>query len=130
MVSAVLSTGLANAPVTCASNEYLNFQPLAGQTCQQYLNTYQQTFGGYVENPDATQDCSFCQVATTNVFLNQINANYGDRWRNFGILWAYVIFNVVFALVFYYFGRMPKGAVKKDKKGKKKEVEAVEEKAG
>ena len=47
----------------------------------------------------------------------QINASYDTRWRNFGILWAFIIFNMFAAIGLYWLARVPKKQ-KKDKKEK------------
>ncbi|KAK5551707.1 Multidrug resistance protein [Exophiala xenobiotica] len=65
--------------------------------------------GGYLLDPSATSDCKFCKIKDTNVYLAGIGAHYEDRWRNFGLMWAYVAFNVVAALALYWLVRMPKG---------------------
>jgi len=114
IVSAVMSTGLANTNVTCASNEYLTFDPQPGMTCAQYMQPYITEAGGYLQNPDAISDCSFCTTSSTNTFLESINSSYSTAWRNFGILWAYVAFNVAMALLLYWLFRVP------DKFGRKK----------
>lgn len=108
MVSGMLAVGVANTAVTCAPNEYLHFEPPSGQTCGEYMSTFQKTFGGYPLNAEATSDCSYCSVGDTNVFLAAVHAEYSNVWRNFGILWVYVIFNIVMALVFYWLVRVPK----------------------
>jgi hypothetical protein len=64
--------------------------------------------GGYVANPNATADCAFCTISDTNVFLTAVSAKYEDRWRNFGIMWLFVIFNIAAALFFYWLGRVPR----------------------
>jgi ATP-binding cassette, subfamily G (WHITE), member 2, PDR len=108
LASAMLSTGVANTKATCLSYEYLHFDPPGGQTCGQYLTNYIAMTGGYVENPSATTDCSFCSISDTNVFLAAVNANYADRWRNFGFMWVYIIFNIIMALFLYWLVRVPK----------------------
>lgn len=65
--AAMLSTGVGNAAVVCAENEFVSFQPPSGQTCQQWVAAYQQAAGGYLENPNATTDCAFCPVSSTDV---------------------------------------------------------------
>ena len=42
------------------------------------------------------------------MYLAAVNISYADRWRNFGIMWAYIVVNVVGAVAFYYFIRVPK----------------------
>jgi ABC-type multidrug transport system permease subunit len=98
-VSAVLSTGRANVNVTCASNEFTSFNPPVGQSCGEYMARHVAAAGGYLLDENATTNCQYCKVKETNVYLAGIHADYGARWRNFGIMWVYVVFNVVAALV-------------------------------
>ncbi len=115
-ISAVLSTGLANVPVTCSSNEYVKIIPPSNQTCEEYLGTYKAATGGYLLNGDASNECMYCPISSTNTFLARINSNYAHRWRDFGLFMVYIVFNVCAAVFFYWLARMPKG-----KKGKKKQ---------
>jgi ABC-type multidrug transport system permease subunit len=71
------------------------------------MQPYISAAGGYLLNPDATANCSFCAISSTNTFLDSINSNFNTAWRNFGILWAYVIFNVAMALFLYWLARVP-----------------------
>lgn len=119
LVGGFLATGIANTAVTCADNEFLTFQPgQAGQTCIDYMRDYIADFGGYLQNDQATSDCQYCSYDDSNVFLQSVNIDYADRWRNFGILWAFIIFNIFAAVFFYWLVRVPKkaGRGKKEKK--------------
>jgi ATP-binding cassette, subfamily G (WHITE), member 2, PDR len=126
LASAMLSVGVANTKVTCATNELLHFVPTAGQTCGQYMEAYLKiTQRGYLADPDSRTDCSFCQISETNTFLAGVNSHYSDRWRNFGILWAYICFNTAAALFLYWLVRMPKTS-RKEKKEKKQAEKNLE----
>jgi len=116
LVSAMLSTGLANTIVTCADNEYVTFNPLSSQTCGEFMAKYISANGGYVLNESARQDCQFCAIRDTNVFLTALSANFETRWRDFGIMWVYVVFNTVMALFLYWLFRMPKSPRRSKKK--------------
>jgi ATP-binding cassette subfamily G (WHITE) protein 2 (PDR) len=109
LVSGMLATGLANTFVECADNEFVRFDPPSGQTCAEYMFE-QVSATGYLTSAseNATSDCTYCPVKDTNVFLANVSADYGERWRNFGILFAYIAFNVVGALVMYWLVRVPK----------------------
>jgi ABC-type multidrug transport system permease subunit len=118
LVSGMLSVGLAGNTVTCAENEYVEFSPPAGETCYDYLAEYRAAgMPGSLEpgNADNMETCRLCSYTSTDVFLSQINANYADRWRDFGILWAFIVFNIFAAIGLYWLARVPK------KQGKKKE---------
>jgi ATP-binding cassette, subfamily G (WHITE), member 2, PDR len=112
LVSAVMSTGLANTRVTCSSNEYVRFNPPANQTCGEFMKGYIGAAGGYLQNPSATADCSFCSVENTNAFLKAISSSFDHRWRDFGIGMVYIVFNIAAALFLYWLVRMPKGKKK------------------
>ena len=107
LVDGMLSTGLANTNITCSSIELAHFNPASGQ-CWQYMQDYISSNGGYVNNPNATRDCEFCSASDTNVYLAQVSSSYANRWRNFGIMWAFIIFNVFAALFLYWLARVPK----------------------
>lgn len=102
-----MATGLAGTRVTCSDIEYVRFQAPSGQTCEAYMSEYIGTAGGYLLDPGAS-DCQFCVIDTTDAFLTASNISYANRWRNYGILWAFVIFNVFAALALYWLVRMPK----------------------
>lgn len=108
LVSGMLSTAVANTDIVCSSIEYLHFNPPSNETCAQYMAPYISYAGGYLQNPSATTDCSFCAADSTNTFLAGVNSYYDQRWRNFGILWVYIGFNIVAALFFYWLVRVPK----------------------
>lgn len=109
LVSGMLSTAVSGASVTCSAIETLVFNPPDNQTCYDYLNPYAVQNGGYIENPNATSSCSYCSMSSTDTFLAQVYSYWGDAWRNFGILWAYLVFNIVVALGIYWLARVPKG---------------------
>nr|A0A2U8U2K9.1 RecName: Full=ABC transporter asL7; AltName: Full=Xenovulene A biosynthesis cluster protein L7 [Sarocladium sp. 'schorii']AWM95783.1 ABC transporter [Sarocladium sp. 'schorii'] len=109
LVSSMLSAGIANVEVTCAANEYTIIDPPMGQTCYEYLRNEINTIGGYLLDNNATENCKFCKLKYSNVFLSEIEIEYGTRWRNFGIIWVYVIFNISAAITLYWVARMPKG---------------------
>lgn len=111
LVSAMLSVGLANTAVTCAEKEYLKFSAPVGQNCGQYMAPYIETAGGYLRNSTATS-CEFCSINDTNAFLATVNSFYDQRWRNFGLLWSYIVFNVCGAVLLYWLVRVPKKAKK------------------
>lgn len=52
--------------------------------------------------------CSFCPMVDTNAFLSSINISWDNRWRDFGILWAYIVFNVSAATFIFWLARVPK----------------------
>ncbi|KAJ4413752.1 Multidrug resistance protein [Gnomoniopsis sp. IMI 355080] len=107
LVEGLLGTGLAHASIHCADNEFLHLMPPAGQTCGQYLQEYISQAGGYLVNPADTMNCSFCTTNKTDDVLAGVHVDFGHRWRDLGILFAYILFNAVAAFAFYW-TRVPK----------------------
>jgi ATP-binding cassette subfamily G (WHITE) protein 2 (PDR) len=117
LVSMMLSTAVADTSIVCAANELLTVQPPAGLTCAAYLTDYVNVAGGYIVNGNATVDCTFCRLATTNAFLEIVSTPFSEAWRNFGLIFVYIAFNVVGALGIYWWMRVPKKInSEKDKK--------------
>lgn len=111
MVSGLLSTSLANNVARCSPIEISTIQPPNGTTCGDYMASYIAAVGdGIVFNPTASADCQFCSITSTNSFLATIGVNFDNRWRDYGILWGFIVFNVFGALFFYWLARVPKGS--------------------
>lgn len=120
-VAGMAGTMLGGRRVECASDEVSTFSPPSGQTCQQYLQPYQVAtqYAGYLLNPSSTTECNYCQISNADTFLAGSGIYYGQRWRNWGIMWAYVAFNTAAAVLLYYFFRVRSGK-KKSSSGKSK----------
>lgn len=108
LVSAVLSVGVGQTTAECSSIELLRFSPPSGQTCGSYLNPFMRFAGGKLLNPGSTAMCEYCEISTTDAFLAAVGIHFGERWRNIGILFVYVMFNLFGALFLYWLIRVPK----------------------
>ncbi|CAI7636806.1 unnamed protein product [Penicillium glandicola] len=107
-VSSVLSTGLTGTSVQCSSIEWLTISPPDGQTCGIYLDPYIKATHGTLLNPKASKDCKICPISSTDQFLAGLNMYYSDVWRNIGLMFVYVVFNIVGTFFTYWLGRVPK----------------------
>lgn len=118
LVSGMLSVGLAGNDVTCADNEYVELSPPSGLTCMEYMSDYISKAGGVLEpgTENSMDTCRYCTYTNTDTFLTQIQSSYANRWRDYGILWAFIIFNVIMAVFLYWLGRVPKNRGKKKEK--------------
>lgn len=110
LVSGIASTGLGGRTITCSSNELAVMQPPSGQTCGGYLAAYARATGGSISNPAATADCAFCSLRNADQYLAQVAITYDTRWRNYGIGFAYIAFNICVAVLLYYLVRVRKGS--------------------
>ncbi|KAI9367195.1 ABC-2 type transporter-domain-containing protein [Aspergillus egyptiacus] len=113
LVSAMLSTGVSGTEAYCEPVEFVSLSPPENTTCGSYLQPYRELFGGYLQDPDATSNCSFCQISETDTFLAAVHSHYNDAWRNFGLMWVYIVFNIFGAVFIYWLARVPKGSKNK-----------------
>ena len=123
LVGGLASTGLHGRELTCRPEEVSKLNPPpGGQTCGQYLASYLQQAPGKLLNPDATASCQYCPLRTTDQFLAAYNVYWSERWRNFGILFAFIVFNMVATIGLYWLARVrplrEKGTNKVGKKTK------------
>lgn len=112
MISGVMSSAMSGYEVACSAGETLHVQlPPNGNTttCGAFFAAFQAEAGGTVLDPDATGSCAFCPLATTDDFLARFGIYYADRWRNFGLLWVYIVANIGFACALYWLFRVPRG---------------------
>ncbi|KAL1410781.1 Multidrug resistance protein [Vanrija albida] len=107
-VEGMLGTAVARTNVVCADIEYVHFQPQGGASCEAYMAPYIGVAGGYLQNPSASSDCAFCPLNETDTFLSAFEIKYAHRWRDFGLVWVYIIVNIVGAIFFYWLARVPK----------------------
>ncbi|RNJ55743.1 hypothetical protein D7B24_008171 [Verticillium nonalfalfae] len=107
VVAGFMATGLGDAPMHCAPNEFVTFSAPNGSTCAEYASEYLTQNGGYLDNPQSS-DCSYCSMSNTNEYLSSISVNFANRWRDFGIMWAFCMFNTSLAFLFYWLARVPK----------------------
>lgn len=124
-VSGIVSTQLHDRPVTCSQDETSIFNPPSGQTCGEYLERFLAQAPGSLQNPSDTSDCQYCSLRVADQYLAGSRIYWSDRWRNFGIMWAYILFNIFIAVVTYYLFRVKtwdlSGWRKKPKPGVKEE---------
>ncbi|OHW94180.1 ABC-2 type transporter [Colletotrichum incanum] len=109
LASGALSTCLHGSKVVCTAKELVSVPVPANLTCGEFLGPFVQSAGGYLLNDAATDVCAYCRMSTTDDFLANFEIKYEDRWRNFGVMWVYIGFNIVAACGLYWLVRVPKG---------------------
>lgn len=106
-ISGVLATTLENQVVECAANEAAYFNPPAGQTCRDFATEFVKSAGrGYLMNPDATDNCSYCPYASGAEYLAGLSIDPSQKWRDLGIFIAFCISNWMLVYFFIYFVRV------------------------
>lgn len=122
LVSGMLSTAVAHTDLVCAENELLLLNAPPGRTCGEYLGPYLNATGGYLRpGTEDSSQCKICPLQNTDQYLAQVNISYSDSWRDYGIIWAYIFFNVLAAIFLYWLARVPKKRNLKGQRQKKDE---------
>ncbi|KIW21365.1 hypothetical protein PV08_01945 [Exophiala spinifera] len=107
LISGWAGTGLHGRTVECAENEMAIFDPPSGETCERYLTRYFDAGApGRLLNPSATSGCEYCPIRSADQFLAGNNVYYSERWRNFGLGFVYIFFNVFACIMLYYVFRV------------------------
>ncbi|EIN12917.1 hypothetical protein PUNSTDRAFT_82390 [Punctularia strigosozonata HHB-11173 SS5] len=95
LIEGVLGQAIGNQLITCSTKELAVIIPPSGQTCSNYFANYIAKAGGYLTNPNATDECHFCSTRTTNEFLEAtFNIFYSNHWRDFGLMIVYCAINI------------------------------------
>lgn len=105
-IGGLAAVQLHSRPVVCSSQEVAVFNPPSGQTCGEYLADYLATSGAQLQNPTATASCQVCSLSISDQFLAGVGVSWDQRWRNWGIVWAYIVFNIFACIVLYYVFRV------------------------
>ncbi|TIA85057.1 hypothetical protein E3P99_04086 [Wallemia hederae] len=95
----------SNTQVQCTSRELATFNPPPGENCGSYAGAFAQSSGGYLVDLNATTDCQYCSMATSDAFLEQKHVFHGGNgwpWGYFGIFSLFVMFNFVMTFGLYY----------------------------
>ncbi|KAF2814193.1 ATP-binding cassette transporter [Mytilinidion resinicola] len=105
-VGGIAATTLHGRPIQCAAHEVAKFLPPSGQNCGEYMAPYMKLAPGRLLNPTSSGVCEYCPMAVADQFLANSDLEWGQRWRDFGLLWVYILFNVFMAVVLYYVFRV------------------------
>jgi ATP-binding cassette subfamily G (WHITE) protein 2 (SNQ2) len=91
----MLVLAIGSQAVICSSTELVSVNPPKGQTCGEYMGPFIDFAGGYLTNTGATEGCQYCPYKTADQYMySRFNITYSDHWRNLGIIFAFVAFNV------------------------------------
>ncbi|KAK0386033.1 hypothetical protein NLU13_5870 [Sarocladium strictum] len=101
-IGGLLSATLTGQPVECNEQETAHFNPPPGQTCGEYAAGFIESAGGYLLNPNSSDQCQYCPYSSGDDYLATINIDASDKWRNFGIFLMFCVTNwlLVYLLVY------------------------------
>ncbi|CAO3700912.1 unnamed protein product [Rhizopus stolonifer] len=107
MIEGLVVTALNAVPVVCDSSDFIQIPAPDGITCGEYMADFFNSGGnGYIENNSTTGMCNYCKFQYGNEYYeSRIGWSFENRWRNFGFLWAYCLFNLSVFMLFVYLFR-------------------------
>ena len=96
LIGGMVVTELHGREVVCTAKELQHFTAPAGQTCGQYMSNFFERGGaGYIVN-NATSACEYCAYKVGDQFYTALELNFDNRWRDLGILIAFIGSNLIF----------------------------------
>jgi ABC-type multidrug transport system ATPase subunit len=99
LIGGMVVTELHGRPVECTEMEFNTFTAPPGQTCGSYMAPFFAAGGaGYLANND-TQNCQYCAYKVGDQFYEPLGYEFGNRWRDLGILAAFIGSNLIILFV-------------------------------
>lgn len=96
LISGLVATELHGLPVVCKADELNHFTPPPGQTCGEYMRNFFASGGpGYIVDNSTMGTCGYCAYSVGDQFFEPLGITFGHRWRDFGILTAFIGSNLV-----------------------------------
>lgn len=98
----ILSTVLPLYSIQCSQSELARFNPPPGSTCAEYAGHFvsEVATSGYLQNPNETSNCGFCQYQNGLEYIETLNIHSGDQWLALGRMAVFVVLN--WALLFFF----------------------------
>uniref|UniRef100_A0A8H7NKK4 ABC transporter domain-containing protein n=1 Tax=Bionectria ochroleuca TaxID=29856 RepID=A0A8H7NKK4_BIOOC len=98
----ILSTVLPLYSIQCSQSELARFNPPLGSTCAEYAGHFvsEVATSGYLQNPNETSNCGFCQYQNGLEYIETLNIHNGDQWLALGLMAVFVVLN--WALLFFF----------------------------
>ncbi|KAG2054926.1 pleiotropic drug resistance ABC transporter [Suillus hirtellus] len=107
IIEGLLGQAIGGEAITCSYTELVRVNPPVGLTCGKYMGPFMEFAGGYLTNPEAAEGCQYCPYKTADQYMySRFNIKDSDHWRNLGIVFGFVAFNIIAVFWFTYFMRI------------------------
>ncbi|KFA53886.1 hypothetical protein S40293_08246 [Stachybotrys chartarum IBT 40293] len=93
---------LSPIDVACHDSELSRFSPPPNNTCLEYSESWLSRVTGYLDNPDATSDCGYCQYASGEDYLSTISVELSDAWPYLAIFVLFTVTNYLSVYLWVY----------------------------
>ncbi|KAF2753392.1 hypothetical protein EJ05DRAFT_505033 [Pseudovirgaria hyperparasitica] len=101
-ISGVVAMILGDLTIHCMDSELIRFQAPPGDTCATYAQAWLDGTTGYLVNPNATQDCGYCQYSKGEDYLVTRQISVSNAWRNLGIFALFCVSNYLSVYLWVY----------------------------
>ncbi|EGC38277.1 hypothetical protein DICPUDRAFT_149091 [Dictyostelium purpureum] len=97
--------------VECTEEDLAIFTAPPGLTCEEYTKDFMvEGVPGKIRSdlaplPTGETRCGYCIYANGKEYYSTLGWDEGNRWRNFGILCCYIVFNIFLVILFVYLTR-------------------------
>jgi ATP-binding cassette subfamily G (WHITE) protein 2 (SNQ2) len=99
LISGMVVTELQDLQVKCLPGEYNRFTAPPGETCGSYMQDFFARGGpGYLAS-NSTGNCEYCAYKTGQEFFPPLELNFNDRWRDLGIMAAFIASNLILLFI-------------------------------
>jgi ATP-binding cassette subfamily G (WHITE) protein 2 (SNQ2) len=114
-IGVLATTQYHQMPIQCVPGEFSVFPPPPGLTCGKYVEPMLNAGApGYLVDPSSTTLCQYCPISSGDDFIKyQLNLEWSQRWRDFGILCFLLVFNWFMLFVWFWL----KSRTKRQKRG-------------
>ncbi|KAF3992516.1 hypothetical protein FT663_01381 [Candidozyma haemuli var. vulneris] len=101
IIQNLVASFLHDREVVCKDQEFAYTPSPNGEACGDYMSSFLERAGGYLQDPTNTTVCAYCQYSNADQYLETIQTSYDNIWRNVGFYCAYIIFNLCVCLILY-----------------------------
>ncbi|KAG1745080.1 ABC-2 type transporter-domain-containing protein [Suillus paluster] len=106
IIQGLLGQAIGGTAISCSSMELVSVNPPDSLTCSDYMTPFMEFAGGYLTNPEAAEGCQYCPYTTADQYMfSRFNIKFSDHWRDLGIVFGFVAFNIIATFWFTYFMR-------------------------
>lgn len=113
LIEGLLGNAIHDKPVVCTEKELNPINPPAGMSCAEYMGKFTNSLGepvmagrGYYT--EINGQCSYCPMSGGEDYMKSILLDSSKRFRDIGIVFAYVAFNILLLFALYYLFRVHK----------------------
>ncbi|CDS08667.1 hypothetical protein LRAMOSA10028 [Lichtheimia ramosa] len=111
LIEGFIVNELHDFKVNCRDQDLLPFHPPPGQTCAEYTEAFFEMGGpGYIREGslNSTELCEYCPYNYGNDFFEGLGWSFSNRYRDWGVLLAFWMFNIIAFIFFVWLFRKPR----------------------